>query len=174
MRGEKRGSEGARQKKGKWREEVKRKEKRIYLKVSPKIHSLVRAHGQFVLVFISECQLNLVYQLVHIGQSQPLALLLWPPRFLCCIYSWFRCVVLSPLTASSWSSKVVALAAHIRRQHRQNSHPSNPFLILKYWYPLLSSAVPPGCWVMGDWGQSTSLILIKCPVYWTRLTGCDR
>lgn len=73
MRGEKkRGSEGARQKKGKRREEVKRKEKRIYLKVSAKVHSLVRARGQLVLVFVSECQLNLVYQLVHIGELENL------------------------------------------------------------------------------------------------------
>ena len=110
----------------------------------------------------------------HIRQSQPLALLLWSPLFLCCIYSWISCIVMSPLTASSWSSIVVALATHVRRQHCQNSHPSNPFLILKYWYSPLNSVFPPGCWVMGDWGQSTSLILIKCPVYWTGLTGCDR
>ena len=65
--------------------------------------------------------------------------------FLCCI----RRVVMSPLTASSWSSTVVALATHARRQHCQNSHPSNPFLILKCRYPLLSCALPPGCWIMG-------------------------
>lgn len=51
---------------------MKRKEKRIYLKVSPKVHSLVRARGQLVLVFISECQLYLVYQLVHIGELENL------------------------------------------------------------------------------------------------------
>ena len=56
----------------------------------------------------------------------------------------------SSLTASSWSSTVVALAAHVWRQHRQNSCPSISFLILKYRYSPLSSALPPGCWVMGD------------------------
>ena len=38
----------------------------------------------------------------------------------------------SPLTGSSWSPTVLALAEHVRRQHCQNSHPSFPFQYLKY------------------------------------------
>jgi len=42
------------------------------------------------------------------------------------------------------------LATLAWRQHRQNSRPTILFLILKYRYPPLSSALPPGCWVMSS------------------------
>ena len=53
----------------------------------------------------------------------------------------------SPLTASSWSTIVVDLAVHVHRQHRQNPRPSISFLLLKYQYPPLSSALPSACCV---------------------------
>ena len=39
----------------------------FYLKVSPKVHASKRTTVQLILVLVSEGQVDLIYQLVHIG-----------------------------------------------------------------------------------------------------------
>ena len=102
-----------------------------------------------------------------------------------------RHMVMSPLTASSWSATVLALAAHFfslckskrtvkyqlnannERQHHQNPCPSTAFLILKYQYSPLSSAFPR---VAGLWVTKVKVYfdIDQMSCMWTRLTGCDR
>ena len=109
-----------------------------------------------------KCQLPKCQKVAYIE----LSFLLGPPPFLRCIQLNQACGYVP-----SNSLQLVLNSCSLSYTCLETTLPKFlPIKILKYRYPPLNGALPPGCWVLSDQGQSASLILMSCT--WTGLIGC--